>query len=467
MTSAQEAGRSRWVLAAVSMALFCVQIDYFAMNLALPRMASELNSTAADLQWVISVYMLALGAFMVPAGRIGDIFGRRRALLAGIALFGVASAACALAPSATLVIVFRAVQGLGAALIFPVSVSVLTNAFPAVRASHAIGLAYGIAGLGNAAGPLIGGLLTETVGWRWIFWLNVPLTLVSLAIGAWSIKESSDESVPRRIDTAGLALITFGIGLFTLTFDRAPHWGWTSAWTAAAFAGSLVALAVFVVVENRVRWPLVDLSLAQDPRFTILVVAGAVANIAYGVTILLSTLYLQQVRELDPMMAGLAFLARRQVRRWAARCRAGSPPAAHPLSSWAPRVWPPRWRSRCSRAADDWVIYLSALTVCGFTLGLVYAFTTVATQAVVRPERAGEAAGVTLTALVTLAGVGSRGVRDGAGNACAHWDVDRPRHRSHHHRAGGGAAASWGCGARGRATLGYGVGVTVTRRGVT
>ena len=128
--------------------------------------------------------MLALGAFVVPAGRIGDIFGRRRTLLAGVALFGLSSALCALAPSATLVIAFRAVQGLGAALIFPVSVSVLTTAFPSARASHAIGLAYGIAGLGNAAGPLIGGLLTETAGWRWIFWLNVPLTLAVLAIGA-------------------------------------------------------------------------------------------------------------------------------------------------------------------------------------------------------------------------------------------------------------------------------------------
>jgi MFS family permease len=173
------------------MALFCVQIDYFAMNLALPRMASELHSTAADLQWVISVYMLTLGAFMVPAGRIGDIFGRRRALMAGVALFGVTSVLCAIAPSAPLIVASRALQGIGAALIFPVSVSVLTNAFPAVRAGQAIGLAYGMAGLGNAAGPLIGGLLTDTVGWRWIFWLNVPLTLVSLVIGAWSISESS------------------------------------------------------------------------------------------------------------------------------------------------------------------------------------------------------------------------------------------------------------------------------------
>jgi MFS family permease len=121
----------------VSTALFCVQIDYFAMNLALPRMAADLDSNATDLQWVISVYMLALGAFMVPAGRIGDIFGRRRALLAGIAIFGLASAVCAIAPSVALVIAFRAVQGVGAALIFPVSVSVSPMRFlrrvPAMR----------------------------------------------------------------------------------------------------------------------------------------------------------------------------------------------------------------------------------------------------------------------------------------------------------------------------------------------
>ena len=388
------------------MALFCVQIDYFAMNLALPRMAFDLNSTATDLQWVISVYMLALGAFMVPAGRIGDIFGRRRALLAGIALFGLSSALCALAPSATLVIAFRALQGLGAALIFPVSVSVLTNAFPAVRASHAIGLAYGIAGLGNAAGPLIGGLLTETVGWRWIFWLNVPLTLVALAIGARSITESFDETVPRRIDVTGLALITVGIGLFTLTFDRAPSWGWLSAPTVIAFVCSLAALVVFVVVENRVRWPLVDLSLLRNPRFTILVTAGTISNIAYGVTIFLSTLYLQQVRGLDPLMAGLAFLGPSAGAALggaiSGRLAASRPPVlVMGLTSVAAAL-----SLAALAASSGWVGYLSALTACGFTLGLVYAFTTVATQAVVRPERAGEAAGVTLTALVTLAGVG-------------------------------------------------------------
>ena len=398
--------RSRWILAAVSTALFCVQIDYFAMNLALPRMAADLDSNATDLQWVISVYMLALGAFMVPAGRIGDIFGRRRALLAGIAIFGLASALCAIASSAALVIVFRAVQGLGAALIFPVSVSVLTNAFPAVRAGQAIGLAYGIAGLGNAAGPLVGGLLTQTLGWRWIFWLLVPFSLVAVVIGALTVPESSDDTVPRRIDVTGLALITGGIGLFTLTFDRAPNWGWLSPGTIIAFICATAVLGAFTVVERRVRWPLLDLSLFRNARFTLLVVAGTIANIAYAVSIYLSTLNLQQVRGLDPLMAGLVFLGP------SIGAALGGPLSGRLAARYPPEIV---MGVGCVAAAlsltalavsRGWVVYVIALTACGFTMGLVYAFTTVATQAVVRPERAGEAAGVALTSLVTLAGVG-------------------------------------------------------------
>lgn len=388
------------------MALFCVQIDYFAMNLALPRIAAEFGSSTTDLQWVISVYMLALGAFMVPAGRVGDIFGRRRALLAGVTIFGAASVACAIAPSVGLLIAFRAVQGLGAALIFPVSVSVLSNAYDTVRAGRAIGLAYGIAALGNAAGPVIGGLLTDTIGWRWIFWLNLPLTLLSLAIGALAITESLDESAPRRIDAAGLVLVCVGIGLFTLTFDRAPGWGWLSGSTLIAFAGALLALSAFVIVENKVRWPLVDLSLVRNARFTILVAAGTVANIAYAVTIFMATVDLQNVRGLSPLSAGLVFLGPSAGAAiggvLAGRLASRRPPvvvmgattvvAALSLGALA--------------ASHGWTFYLLTLTACGLTLGLVYAFTTVATQSVVRPERAGLAAGVTLTTLVSLGGVG-------------------------------------------------------------
>jgi MFS family permease len=393
-------------LTAVSIALFCVQIDYFAVNLALPRIAADLHTTATDLQWVLSVYMLTLGAFMVPAGRIGDIFGRRRALLAGITLFAIASVCCALTPDAAVLIAARAGQGLGAAMIFPVSVSVLTNAYPVEQSSRAIGLAYGIAGLGNAAGPVVGGILTDTLGWTAVFWLLVPFAVVSLIIGALAIPETFDDTAPRRLDVAGLALITTGIGLFTLTVDRAPSWGWASRATLGIALASVGLLGVFTLVERRTRWPLLDLSLLSNGSFVVLVAAGTVANVAYAVTVFLSTLNLQQVRGLSPLAAGLMFLGPSAGAavggvisgRLATRC---APVAVMGIGCTAAAV-----ALALLSAAGNPVVYVAALTACGFTMGLVYAFTTVATQTVVAPQRAGEAAGVTLTFLVTVGGVG-------------------------------------------------------------
>jgi EmrB/QacA subfamily drug resistance transporter len=397
--------RGTWLMVAVSMALFCVQIDYFAINLALPQMASDFGSTATDLQWIISIYMVTLGALMVPAGRLADIFGRKQILLIGIALFGLASLLCAIAASAATLVAFRALQGAGAALIFPASVSVITNAFPPAQSGRMIGLAYGIAGLGNAAGPLIGGLLTQTVGWRWIFALNIPLTAACVLIGAFAMSESRDTEAPRRIDVAGLALLTAGIGVFTLTFDRAPAWGWWSLATAGAFTGALALLALFVIVESRVRWPLVDLSLARNMRFTVLVAAGTIANVAYGVTIFLSTVYLQDARGLDPLAAGLVFLGP-SAGAAAGGVLSGRLAAGHPVRTMGVATVLAAASLGLLAAARDWALYVPTLTACGFTLGLVYAFTTVATQAVVSPQRAGEAAGIALTAMIAMGGVG-------------------------------------------------------------
>lgn len=388
------------------MALFCVQIDYFAVNLALPRVAAELHSTTTDMQWVVSIYMLTLGAFMVPAGRIADIFGRRRLLLSGVALFAGASVLCAVAPSVPALVGFRALQGIGAAMIFPVSVSVLTNAFLAETAGRAIGMAYGIAGLGNAAGPLVGGILTETVGWRAVFWALVPFAVVSLLIGARVIPETSDPGAPRRIDVAGLALITTGVGLFTLVFDRAPAWGWLSAVTLVAAVAAAGLLVAFVAVERRTPHPLVDLRLFGEPGFAVLVVAGTVANIAYVVTVFLSTLNLQQVRGLNPLAAGLVFVGPSAGAALAGAVSGRIPARFSPTAVMGTGCIAAAVSLAALAFSDGWPLYVAALTACGSTMGFVYAYTTVATQAVVDPARAGEAAGVTLTLLVTLAGVG-------------------------------------------------------------
>jgi predicted MFS family arabinose efflux permease len=232
------------------------------------------------------------------------------------------------------------------------------------------------------------------------------LTVLALALGIRSITESSDEKAPRRIDMAGLALITFGIGLFTITFDRAPSWGWLSLPTVGAFVGALLLLAAFVLVERRVRYPLVELALLRDARFSVLVFAGTIANIAYGVTIFLSTMYLQEVRGLDPLMAGLAFLGPSAGAALGGALSGRLAARASPVLVMGCTTMLAAVSLAALSASNDWVAYLPALTACGFTMGLVYAFTTVATQAVVRPERAGEAAGIALTALVTMAGVG-------------------------------------------------------------
>jgi MFS family permease len=305
--SAQVSARSRWTFAAVSTALFCVQIDYFAMNLALPRMAQDLGSDTTNLQWVISVYMLALGAFMTPAGRIGDIFGRRRALLAGIALFGVASVLCALAPWAGMVIAFRALQGLGAALIFPVSVSADERIPRGTRRScYRNGLRHSRIGQcrrtadwwpADGDGWLAGNLLAQC-----------PIHLAVLR--HWG---DYDRRVLRHLGPTANRRGRSGpdrVRRRAVHADVRPrvHVGLTSPATFAALIGSVLLLAAVVVVERRVRWPFVDLSLIRNGRFTILVVAGAVANVAYAVTIYLSTMNLQQVRGLDPLTAGLAFL---------------------------------------------------------------------------------------------------------------------------------------------------------------
>ena len=203
----------------------------------------------------------------------------------------------------------------------------------------------------------------------------------AFVIAALTVPASSDETVPPRIDMTGLALIIVGIGLFTLTFDRAPSWGWLAPGTLVVFVGALAVVGSFVVVENGVRWPLVDMSLFRNTRFSVLVVA-TVANIAYAVTIYLSTLNLQQVRGLDPLMAGLAFLG-----------PSIGAALGGPLSGRLAAKYPPVlvmgigcMASALSLAAlaisGGWVAYVIALSACGFTLGLVYAFTTVATQAV-------------------------------------------------------------------------------------
>ncbi|MEU9132587.1 MFS transporter [Kitasatospora sp. NPDC048540] len=397
---------TRFALWAVSLALFCVQLDLFTLNLAVPSMAADLHVAPAAMQWAVSGYLLAAGALMIAFGRLGDLLGHRRVLLIGVTVFGAASLACALVSSAGVLVALRVVQGAGAAMIMPVGLALLTDVFPAAQRGRAMGFAFAVAGVGTAAGPFVGGALTEWAGWRWIFLINVPFAMVA-ALLIRKIPTSDRGRKQTVVDWPGVALVTVAVAALIGGVDRSHAWGWVSARTLGLFAVGALALVAFVVVESRVRHPLINLSLFRDRKYVMITSTGTVANAAIAVCLAVAALYLQQVRHLSPVGAGVAYLL-------PAIAIALMGPVAGRLSR---RRSPLRVLAAATAiggaallavaSAHGLPFYIVAVGVCCAALQLGYCLTTIATQSVVRRERAGEASGVTLTAMVTGAGVGT------------------------------------------------------------
>jgi EmrB/QacA subfamily drug resistance transporter len=393
------------VLAATAMAMFATNLDFFALNLSIPGMARELHTSTTDMQWAISGFMLALGAFLIPGGRLGDILGRRRMLITGTVIFGLTSLAGGLAPSAGLLIAARLLQGVGAAILFPLSIAVVTNAFPEDRRKRAIGNLYGLAAAATAVGPFVGGALTELLSWRAVLLINVPTAAIAIALMVRSVPESRDETVPRRIDFPGLAAVALGIGAVTFAVDRGDVWGWDSARTIGLFAAGAALLVLFVAIERRTKFPLVDLELFRNRRFVSVTLLGMTANIAFVVTTFAATVYLQDVRGYSPLQGGSIFLAASAMQA-----------VAGPLSGrLAERFNIPRTMliaigvgaiGLLAIAAGLGIgLYAVALSVFGLGYGLCWAMLSVGTQTVVPQDRAGEASGVSLSIVIGMAGL--------------------------------------------------------------
>lgn len=399
-------GRARGALIAVSVALFCIQVDFFALNLVLPDMGRTFHAGPRDVQWTISAYMLALGSLFIVGGRVGDIFGRRRALLAGISVFGIASAACAVAPSLAALVAFRVMQGAGAAVIFPVGIAALSNEVPDDARAAAVGLAFGIANIGTAVGPFVGGVLAQGPGWRWLFWLLVPLCVASLAFAALTVTDSRDEEAPRRLDIPGAMLIAAAVAVLSITVDRAGVWGWASALTIGGFVVAAALLAAFLVLESSLRFPLVDLSLFRNVPYVLVSGMGTASNVGYTVMIFAATLYLQLVRGLSPLTAGFVFIAPSLLVALSGPIGARLGKHFRPSAVMAGAGVLAGCGLLGLTYAHGWPIYLLAFAAAGFGFGMGWTFANVATQDAVRPERAGEASGVLLTILVTAGGVG-------------------------------------------------------------
>jgi EmrB/QacA subfamily drug resistance transporter len=297
-----------WTLGAVSVGLFVIMLDNTVVNVALPRMQSSLHMQLSQLEWVVAGYALTFAAFMLTGGKLADLLGRRLIFMVGLAVFTAASLACGLAPSGNFLIGARVVQGLGAALMNPATLSIITATFPPRQRGTAIGIWAGVSAMALAIGPLVGGLLTEHANWNWIFFINVPIGALGLVAIPFFIDESRDTSLHQRPDVPGLA--TSGAGLFALTyaFIESNQYGWTSGRIVVAFAIAVVSLVAFALLERHQRTPMLDLSLFRNRTFSGANTAMLFVGLAMFGTFFYVSIYMQRVLDYSPVQAGASFL---------------------------------------------------------------------------------------------------------------------------------------------------------------
>ncbi len=300
--------RKWWTLIAVSVATFMLLLDITVVNVALPSIREDLDASFTDLQWVVDAYALTLAALVLTAGSLADRLGRRRVFAIGLGIFSVASLLCALAPDPTFLNLARALQGVGGAVMFAVSLALIAQEFPAGRERGTAMGAYGATiGVAVAIGPLVGGALTDSLGWQSVFYLNVPIGIAALAVTYLRLRESRDPNAT-RVDWAGVATFSGALFLLVLALVRGNDEGWGSTLIVSLFAGAGALLAAFVEVERRVAEPMLPLALFRRPSFTgVQLAAFAVSGSMFALFLYL-TLYLQNYLGYSPLEAGVRYL---------------------------------------------------------------------------------------------------------------------------------------------------------------
>ena len=302
-----EERRKWWTLAAVSFGLFMIMLDNTVVNVALPSIQEDLGATLSELQWIVTGYALTFAALMLIGGKLADAYGSRLIFVIGIVIFTLASLWCGLSATSEMLIVARIVQGAGAALMNPATLSIISATFPPKQRGAAIGIWAGVSALALAIGPLVGGLLTEHLSWHWIFFVNVPVGVVAIVASLLLITESKDET-HESLDLPGLG--TSALGLFALTYGliEANAYGWTSARIVGSFAVAVISLVSFVIIERRRRYPMLDLTLFRSGTYTGANVSMLLVALSmFGVFFFVS-LYMQNVLGYSAVQAGAAFL---------------------------------------------------------------------------------------------------------------------------------------------------------------
>jgi EmrB/QacA subfamily drug resistance transporter len=303
-----EDNRKWWTLGAMCFALFMIMLDNTVVNVALPSIQRDLHASISGLEWTVNGYTLSFAVLLATGGRLGDIFGRRRMFLIGVVVFALSSATAGFAANPTDLVISRVVQGVGAALMMPATLSIVTDAFPPQERGKAMGTWAGVSALALAIGPVVGGFLTEHVSWRAIFYLNIPVAIGAVAASLFAVRESRDTTVGREVDFAGVAVLTASLTALILALIEGNAWGWGSPEIVALLVGAAVGLGAFVAIELRVKVPMVEFHFFSDRNFLGAVVVALIVSFSMLGVFFFLALYMQDILRYSPLEAGVRFL---------------------------------------------------------------------------------------------------------------------------------------------------------------
>jgi EmrB/QacA subfamily drug resistance transporter len=303
-----EENKKWWTLGALCFALFMIMLDNTVVNVALPAIQSDLGISRSELEWTVAAYALTFASLLLTGGKVGDLVGRRLVFTIGLVVFTASSLFCGLSSSATELIAARSVQGVGAALMMPATLSIISATFAARERGMAIGIWAGVSAMALAIGPLLGGIITEHISWNWIFYVNVPIGVLGVAASILIVPESRDTSREQRLDLPGL--LSSGIGLLALVYAliEANTYGWASARIVGLFVLAAVALTAFVLLELHQRLPMLDLTLFRSGTFAGANLVAILVTLAMFGIFVFFPIYMQTFRGWSPIQAGAALL---------------------------------------------------------------------------------------------------------------------------------------------------------------
>ena len=392
----------KWLpLVAICLGTFMLLVDVTIVNVALPSMSHDLKTSFSSLQWVVDAYALALAALLMGIGSLGDIIGHRRTYIAGLTLFAVASFTCGIAPNVATLIASRAVQGVGAAAMFATTFALINSSYQGRDRGTAYGMWGAVSGAAAAVGPILGGLLTQGLSWRWIFFVNLPISVAAVAL---SLRVLSGErpQTGRRVDVPGMVSFTVAAAAFVFAMIRASKDGWISGTVLGLLGLGVVALMVFVAIQSRTQHPLLDLALLSNRTFTGILIGALLFNFAAFAYLTYTSIWLQTLLGLSPIQAGLTGLP------LSAGAFIVSGAFGRYLSKFSPRPVISLGMLLIGLGAlisaafvgdgSSWPALVVGFLVCGIGVGLAIPVLSSTGSAAVAPNRAGMAGGVINTA---------------------------------------------------------------------